>query len=141
MDRNIICKLKIYLQIEELSVHQIIWPAHWKTTWRLKKYVKFKNVFYLQMEELSADQRTICRSMNNLLKFEKHLKMCLIFESKIYQPIKELSADDILIRTQSFGLQILPWSTYTSSICIYFFDLQLYFFSLKMLMWSETSSI
>ena len=141
MDRNIICKLKKYLQIEELSVHQIIWPAHWKTTRRLKKYVKFKNVFYLQMEELSADQRTICRSMNNLLKFEKHLKMCLIFESKIYLPIKELSADDILIRTQSFRLQILLWSTYTSSICIYFFDLQLYFFSLKILIWSETSSI
>ena len=133
--------MKKYLQIEELSAHQIIWPAHWRTIWRLKKYVKFKKVFYLQMKELSADQRTICRSMNHLLKFEEHLKMCLIFRSKIYLPIKELSADEILIRRQSFGLQILLWPTYTSSICIYFFDQQLYFFSLKIPMWSETSSV
>ena len=47
-DQRIICRLKIYPQIEELFANQ-------RT---IKNYLMF---FDLWIQELSADQRTICR--------------------------------------------------------------------------------
>ena len=109
-DQRSICKLNNYLQMKELY-------EGWRTIGRLKKCLQVKEVFNLQVQEvsdqISANRRTIYRSKN-----------CLETERLLHWQIEEWSADQKSI--QSAGpinicgsknyLQIQVWSVDWRSI-------------------------
>ena len=111
-------------------IPRIIWKS--KNYLQIKEICVIKEVFHLQIEELSADQRsisyaarrTICRTNNYLLQIED-LQIEEVFDMLIeYLQIEELSAD------QTIKFQ----STYSSSICRQFFKLQI-------VLWSADTSL
>ena len=83
IDQWTVCKWKKYVLIEKN-----IWAAHQKTVRRLRNYSLCRLRNYLYIEELSADQRSICKS-----EFDCSSKKYSINRSKNYLQIEELSTD------------------------------------------------
>ena len=95
-EQIIICRLKNYLQIEELLQIKEVFKMqieelstdHWRAIFRSKRYLICKSKNYVQIEELSANQMIIDK-----LSIICWWKMFSIYRSNNYLQIKKLSAD------------------------------------------------